>query len=51
MQTILYCIVINGGDGSAYTEYYDSRELAEWVEEQELEGFAESTINATKNIY
>lgn len=41
----IWYMIQNGGDGSAYVQYYDSKELAEWSEEQDDEGFAESTVD------
>jgi hypothetical protein len=39
-------MIQNGGDGSAYIQYYESEALAEWMEEQDDEGFAESTVGS-----
>jgi len=38
--TIYYCVT-NGGDGSAYPTFFESKELAEWDEEHDSEGWGE----------
>lgn len=38
----LYYVVINGGDGSASPTFVESRELSQWIEENESEGFTEA---------
>jgi len=43
--TIYYCVT-NGGDGSAYPSFFESKELAEWDEEHETEGWAESSVGS-----
>ncbi len=44
MKLKIYYCVTNGGDGSAYPSFFESKELAEWDEEHEEEGWAESSV-------
>ena len=41
--TIYYCVT-NGGDGSAYPSFFESKELAEWDEEHDGSWWAESSV-------
>jgi hypothetical protein len=41
MKLTVYYNVGNGGDGSAYPQFFESMELAEWDEEHEDEGWGE----------
>jgi hypothetical protein len=43
-KLVVYYSVINGGDGSAYPHFWESKELAEWDEEHDYEGWAESSV-------
>lgn len=43
MKTTIYYCVMNGGDGSASPDFFDSMALAELIEENEDEGFSEAT--------
>lgn len=44
MKLTIYYSVINGGDGSAYPNFWESKELAEWDEEHDTECWAESSV-------
>jgi len=41
-ELILYYSVKNCGDGSAYPDFFESAELAEWHQEHQWEGWGES---------
>ncbi len=43
-KLIVYYCVTNGGDGSVYPSFFESKELAEWDEEHAYEGWAESSV-------
>lgn len=45
MKTTIYMVVFNSGDGSAYVNFYSDKKLAEWFEDQQIEGFAESSLS------
>lgn len=47
MTKELYYVCINGGDGSAYPSFVESKELSEWIEENEDEGFTEAAGSIT----
>ncbi len=49
MKTELFYVCINGGDGSAYPSFVESKELAQWIEENESEGFTEAAGSLTLN--
>jgi hypothetical protein len=46
MKFTIYYNVTNGGDGSAYPSFYESMELADWVEDHEDEGWGESSTGS-----
>ena len=41
----LWYMVSNGGDGSASVNFYESEKLAELIDDNQDEGFAESTVS------
>lgn len=41
-KLVLYYSVENGGDGSAYPVFFDTKELAEWHQDHLYEGWGES---------
>ena len=41
MKTIIYYSVQNGGDGSAYPLFLESKEVAEWDQDNMSEGWGE----------
>jgi hypothetical protein len=45
MKTKFYYSVGNGGDGSAYPQFFETEELAEWDQEFLLEGWGESCVS------
>lgn len=42
MKTRFYYSVINGGDGSAYPIFMESKELAEFDQDHQIDGWAEN---------
>lgn len=45
METKVWYYVINGGDGSAYPQFVESKELGEMLESFEVEGWAEDSVS------
>jgi hypothetical protein len=50
METIVYYSVQNGGDGSAYPQFMESAELAEWDQEHMDEGWGEACTGSLRII-
>ena len=45
MKTDLWYAIHSDGAGAAYIRFYESRKLAEWVEEHQYEGWGDSCVS------